>query len=204
VQVRGRTSGCGYELRRRGYRAGWAIVTASQARQLLGLSDHWSESRKVPGDWSICLAGLGEWITEDGVRRYRKFPDAPRIRLRQVGDHVLASWGSTRKYDNQDETGAERRPVNGRGPFVDVLAAGSGLAGGPVTSMPQLCRLFGVNLTSHKEPIDRLRAETLAIAQVYLRQCAIVAELDLGIDLSNLVSTGGIATALLREVERER
>jgi hypothetical protein len=202
TQVRGRTSGFGYELRRRGYRAGWATVTANQERQLLGIADHWSESRKVPGDWSICLVGLGEWIEDGSVRRYRKYPDAPRIRLKAVGDHVLASWGSTTKNDNQDDTGAERRPVNGRGPFVDVLAAGTALAGGPVTTIAQLCRLFGVDLPSCSEPIEQLRSETLAITQVYRSQRVIVDELGLGIDLSNLVSTGGIATALLREMER--
>jgi hypothetical protein len=83
---------------------------------------------------------------------------------------------------------------------VDVLSVGSALAGGPVRDLAHVCRLFGVEVPrSRSNHIDRLRTETLAVREVYRRQLAMVKELNLGIDLSNLVSTGGIATALLRE-----
>jgi hypothetical protein len=41
----------------------------------------------------------------------------------------------------------------------------------------------------------------VTVAQLYHRQRTMIDELDLGIDHSTLVSTGGIATALLREME---
>ena len=198
----GKTSGFGYELRQRGYRTGWAIVGCDLPRQLIALADDWSESRKTPGSWSMVLVGLGEWIDGGGVRRYRKFADAPRINLAVLGEHVLISWGSTRKNDHLDANGNERRPANKSGPFVDVLSAGSALAGGPARDLRHLRRLFGIEIAaSTANPVDQLRAETLAVAEIYRRQLKMTREMDLGIDLSNLVSTGGIATALLREME---
>jgi hypothetical protein len=202
---RGKTSGFGYELRQRGYRTGWAIVGCDLPRQLIALADDWSESRKTPGSWSMVLVGLGEWTQDGGVRRYRKFADAPRINLTVLGEHALISWGSTRKNDHLDANGNERRPANKSGPFVDILSAGSALAGGPVRDLQHVCRLFGVKMpTSTSSPVDLLRAETLAVAEIYRRQLKMIREMDLGLDLSNLVSTGGIATALLREMETDR
>ena len=202
VKVSGKSGGFGYELRGRGYRAGWAIVSADMPRQLMGIAEHWSESHKWPGHWSIVLAGLGEWVEEFGTRRHRKYFDAPRINLKVFGDHVLTSWGSTRRNDHLDVNGEERRPANRSGPFVDVLSAASALAGGPVRDLTHACQLFDIEPAAPRSNvIDRLRAETVTVAQLYHRQRTMIDELDLGIDHSTLVSTGGIATALLREME---
>jgi hypothetical protein len=55
--------------------------------------------------------------------------------------------------------------------------------------------------TKVRGPIDRLRDEAAAINKLYQELLVILREMNLAIDLSNLVSTGGVATALLRSME---
>ena len=125
-----RWDGLGYRLRDRGYRRGWTIVCAGAARQLTSVADHWIESRKFPGAWSLVVCGLGRWIDTERGRRFQSFGDAPRIVLTPVGRRVLARWGSTMRADAPEE-GTERRlrPLPKRGPIVDVLSAAGALSG---------------------------------------------------------------------------
>ena len=191
-------SGLGYLLRHRGYRGGWAIVSADQARTITSVAEHWSESHDQPGVWSVALRGLGEWTSANGPTRYRKFPDAPRVKVTPVGDHALVRWGSTKKMEVIPNEETPLYPQSG--PFVDVLAGTSALAGRPVRDLEQACALFGVAFpTKVRGPIDRLRADAAAINKLYQELLVILREMS--IDLSTLVSTGGVATALLRSME---
>jgi hypothetical protein len=194
-------TGLGYHLRRRGYRGGWVIVGSDAPRTILSVADHWRESQQQPGVWSVALPDLGEKLFDTG--RYRKFPDAPRVKVTPVGDHALVRWGSTKRIDVPSEE--MQRPYPRSGPFVDVLAGANSLSGRPVRDLADACDLFGVRLTrTTRNPIDRLRAEVVAINDLYQRLVAEVTTMELGIDLSKLVSTGGVATALLRAMEPSR
>lgn len=200
------TTGLGYVLRDRGYRRGWAVVTAGVGRQFAGIAEHWSEARRSPGSWSIALCGLGEWAKADGRLRYVSLPDAPRVHLTALGDHVLVRWGTTKRQDGDREQSEHyRRPPPKRGPIVDVLAVVGALSGQSVTDLDAACPLLGVPApTGVLDPVDRLRAETRSIGDLYLAARRLILGFDLGLDLSTLVSTGGIATALLREMEHPR
>jgi hypothetical protein len=200
INVGGQWTGLGYHLRRRSYRGGWVVVGVDLPRTIFGVADHWSESQQKPGVWSVALRGLGEW-TNDAPRRYRKFPDAPRVKITPVGDRSLVWWGSTQRIDVVPKQ-EMLRPYPRSGPFVDVLAGASALSGQPVRDLAHACDLFAVPLrASSRNPIDRLRIEAVAVNGLYQKLVREVATLDHGIDLSNLVSTGGIATALLRSIE---
>ncbi len=183
-------------FRTRGYRRGHAIVTAGVASQLSGLADSWTESSAHPGAWSLGLAGLGSPYRGRSFKLYR---DAPGVLLTPIGDVVLAGWSGTAP-DEVPPDGKRRRPPARRGPILDVLAAGAALAGKPPSGLAAACAAFEVEtpvLGDH--PIDQLRAETLAIAELYRVEMDVVRELALGMDPSTLVSTGGVATAVLRE-----
>jgi hypothetical protein len=84
---------------------------------------------------------------------------------------------------------------------VDVLTAGSALAGrDALGGLKGACAAFGVEwVDAVSDEIGRLRRDTHAIARLYGVEVALVRYVDLGIDLSTLLSTGGIATALSRE-----
>jgi hypothetical protein len=182
-------------LRAGGYRRGDTIVTAGAARQIPALSEHWGQSRRPVG-WSFVLAGLGR------VRhgRYRAYRDAPRLRLGVVGDHVLPGW--TKADDNpRDALGHRRRPDARHGPIIDALTLAGALAGKETPpDLATACALFGIDVPDlGMHPLDRLRAEAHAIAALYRAEMDFLDRLGLGLDASQLISTGGIASAMLRE-----
>jgi hypothetical protein len=202
----GHLDGLGYRLRDRGYRRGWTLVCASARDQLLAVAEAWGHSEE-PGAWSISLPGLGRWdIDERGRPRFKGFADAPRMILTPIGDNGLIRWGTTPKEPDKDSDPAVtdlpyRRPPPQSGAVVDVLTAGSALAGrDALGGLKGTCAALGVEwVEAVSDQIGGLRRETYAIARLYAAEVALVRELDLGIDLSNLLSTGGIATALSRE-----
>jgi len=198
-----RSDGLGYRLRDRGYRKGWAIVCADAARQLVGMVDHWSRSRSTPNAWSLVLPGLSRVVTEAGQERLVAFRDAPRMIITPVGTDQLVGWGttSTEGTEDGDESMSRHRPPPKRGPIVDVLRVARALKGNPdISTVADACEVFGVTRPSAvPHAIDLLREEALGVARLYQAEVRFAEQLDLGLDLSNLVSTGGIGTALLRE-----
>ena len=134
-------------------------------------------------------AGLGSW------------GDAPRVIVEPLGQLVVGRWGSTKKQKEQvDSDNIAHRPPPKVGPFIDVLQVASALRGTDVHGLDDACVRFGVDSQRpDADPINRLRSEALAIANLYFAEVAEVANLNLSLDLATLVSTGGIGTALLRE-----
>jgi hypothetical protein len=185
----------GRMLRDRGYRKGHAVVAADLGGQISALADHWAPGRD-PGVWSFGLPGLGHWVG----KRWVKFPDAPRVIGRPVGERVLFAWGTTAS-DAPVEGKRRHRPPPRRGPFVDVLTLTAALAGRDRRpDLGEACRLFGIQVDElGVEPLDRLRADAHAIAALYTTLAAEVRAMRLGLDPASLVSTGGIASAILRE-----
>ncbi len=189
-------SDAGRLLRTYGYRRGHAVVTAGAARQLAGLAESWTESSSRPGTWSLGLAGLGGPYRGRAFKVYR---DAPAVLLTPVGDAVLARWSGTAPGEAPTDARRKRPPAR-RGPFVDVLGTGAAISGRTVSDLACTCATFGVGPPEPGDhPLDRLRAEARAICRLYLAELAFIDELDLGLDPSTLASTGGVATALLRE-----
>jgi len=201
-----RLDGLGYRLRDRGYRRGWTLVCAGARDQLLGVAEAWGHSEE-PGAWSIALPGLGRWdLDERGRPKFKGFADSPRLIVMPIGDNELIRWGTTPKEPDQDSDPAVtdlpyRRPPPKSGAVVDVLTAGLALTGRDnLGGLKGTCAALGVAwVEAVSDEIGGLRRDTYAIAQLYGAEVALVRELDFGIDLSNLLSTGGIATALSRE-----
>jgi hypothetical protein len=188
--------GVGYRLRDRGYRRGWTIVGADLYRHLVGISPSWKHSRER-GAWSVNLPGLGKWNAE----RFIPHGDAPRLILTPISRAVFIRWGTTRPMNTADDDATRHRPPPKRGPFVDVLVLAGALSGSDdVADLTTTCALFGVEPQEEAtEPIDRLRAEAAAITRLYRVQLARTQDMQLNLDASTLMSTAGIATALLRE-----
>jgi hypothetical protein len=182
-------------LRSNGYRRGDALVIAGARRQIPSLSEHWGRSTRPIG-WSYVLAGLGR------VRhgRYRAYRDAPGVRLGVLGDYVLPRW--TRADDNpHDANGRRRRPDARQGPMIDVITLGGALAGKDAPAdLETACAMFGVSIPDlGAHPVDRLRADAHAIAALYGVEMHFLDTLGLRLDASQLISTGGIASAMLRD-----
>jgi hypothetical protein len=120
-----------------------------------------------------------------------------------VGTDQLVGWGTTSNEgtDEGDATMPRHRPPPKRGPIVDVLRVARALKGNPdICTVGDACEVFGVTPPAAvPHAIDLLRDEALAVARLYQAEARFAEQLDLGLDLSNLVSTGGIGTALLRE-----
>jgi hypothetical protein len=182
-------------LRDRGYRKGHAIVAANLGGRISALADHWAPGRD-PGAWSFGLPGLGHWVGN----RWVKFPDAPRAIARPLGERVLFAWGTT-VSDSAGEGDHRHRPAPRRGPFVDVLTLAMALAGRDhPPELTEACRLFCVEvheLGDHR--LDHLRSDAHTIAVLYSTLVAEVRAMRLGLDPASLVSTGGVASAILRE-----
>jgi hypothetical protein len=182
-------------LRDRGYRKGHAVVGAHLAVFLTATAECWPEGKEL-GSWSLGLPGLGHWIG----KRWVKFPDAPRVIVTPLGDAELIGWGTTKK-EEVDEDAPPLRPPPRPGPFVDVLTLAAALGG--LDRRPDLtgaCGLVGVRAPHMgMGTLDRLRAEAHAIAAAYATEIVMVRHLGLRIDPSTLVSTGGIASAMLGE-----
>ena len=186
----------GRMMRKLGFRRGDAIVAAGMGRQLVALADHCGWSSDDPHAPSLVLYGLG---SRRG-RRFKAYRDSPRITLAPIGDSVLAGW--TKALDDPfDADGNRMRPDAQRGPFVDVLALGGALTGRDASSeLRSTCARFGVEVPElGSSPIDVARADAHAIAALYSAQLDVVRHLGLGLDPSQLVSTGGITSAMLRE-----
>jgi hypothetical protein len=203
-RIDGRADGLGYRLRDRGFRKGWAVVSADAARQFIGIVDHWSHSRSRPDAWSLVLPGLSRLTGNGDPGRPVPFGDAPRVIVTPVGtDHLLA-WGSTRRKDEEPGGPDEQRhrPPPKRGPILDVLQAARALRGDPgIVTLAAACAAFGVTAPSQEgSRVDCTRAEVFAISRLYVAEAHFSRQLGLGLDLSALVSTGGVGTALLREV----
>jgi hypothetical protein len=202
-RIDGRSDGLGYRVRDRGFRKGWAVVSADAARQFVGIVDHWSHSRSRPDAWSLVLPGLSRPTGNGDPQRPVPFGDAPRVIVIPVGtDHLLA-WGSTRRKDEEPGGPDEQRhrPPPKRGPIVDVLQAARALRGDPgIVTLAAACAAFGVTAPSHEgSPVDSIRAEVLALSRLYVAEVHFSRQLGFGLDLSALVSTGSVGTALLRE-----
>src|SRR5437762_2052601 len=91
-------------------------------------------------------------------------------------------------------------PISRRGPFVDVGQLVSALTGHDSRDPIAACGRCGIvtpDFGPHR--LDRLRAEAHAIAALYQAAVDRLDRLDLGVDASQLVSTGGLASAMLRE-----
>jgi hypothetical protein len=82
-----------------------------------------------------------------------------------------------------------------------VLTGASALAGADVDYLAEACTTFGLNPPTGDDidDIDRLRDEAHAVAAVYLAELAEVDTLGLGLDAAQLVSAGGITSAMWRE-----
>jgi hypothetical protein len=185
------------------------LVTAGLLRQVVGIAEDVTRAN-TPDTWSAILPGLGEWVeTGRGQRRFESFRDAPRILLTLLGDVVVGSWGFTPSdTENGEESSPPRthsqkqlRPPPKVGPIVDVLPAACALTGrDDIGDLDTACTALGVEQTKRcRDEIGALRTETLTIARLHRAELAIAHEMGLGLDLSNLVSTGGIATAVSRE-----
>ena len=189
-------AGASRKLRTEGHRRGQAIVGVHLESQLVGQAETWSDSTGRPGALSIGLVGLG---SPYHGRAYKAFRDAPRVLIASVGDHLLFGWSRTRGEKPPD--GRRRRPPPRRGPFVDVLQLAAALGGiDAVDDVETALTMFGlepVDLGNH--PLDRLRAAAHNVVALYLAELVEVRRLELGLDPSTLISTGGVATALFRE-----
>ena len=184
-------------LRDSGYRQGATVVGAGLAVEVAGLAEWWGPSRSRRGGWSFGLAGLGGPY---GDRPWKLYADAPAVTASAVGDQVLLGWRGGR--EPKPKPGERRyRPLPRRGQFLDVLTVASALAGADVGDLAGACATFGLAPPGGDDlgDLDRLRGEAHAVVAVYLAELAEVDALGLGLDAAQLVSTGGIASAMWRQ-----
>ena len=190
-------SNLGRLLRDSGYRQGATVVGAGLAVEVAGLAEWWGPSRSRRGGWSFGLAGLGGPY---GDRPWKLYADAPAVTASAVGDQVLLGWRGGR--EPKPKPGERRyRPLPRRGQFLDVLTVASALAGVDVGDLAGACATFGLGPPGGDDlgDLDRLRGEAHAVVAVYLAELAEVDALGLGLDAAQLVSTGGIASAMWRQ-----
>jgi hypothetical protein len=184
-------------LRDAGYRQGATVVGAGLAVEVAGLAEWWGPSRSRQGGWSFGLAGLGGPYRE---RPWKLYADAPAVTATAGGDHVLLGWRGGR--EPKPKPGERRyRPLPRRGQFLDVLTVASALAGAEVRDLAGACATFGLDAPGADKvcDLDRLRAEAHAVVAVHHAELAELDALRLGLDPAQLVSTGGVASAMWRE-----
>jgi hypothetical protein len=183
-------------LRDAGYRQGATVLGAGLHAEIAGLSRACGPSRSREGGWWFGLQGLGGPYRD---RPWKLYADAPAVVATPIGDHTLLAWGRTREQ-RVGPGGRRYRPAPKRGQFLDVLTFASAVAGIEITDLITACTTFGIEPPRRDgDDLERLRAEAYAIAAV---NHVAVAELDaLGrdVDPAQLLSTGGIASAMWQQ-----
>lgn len=172
-------------IENRSHRVGVPLCGWDLAPMFAGLAEHVGKAR---GDgFSLALQGL-RFTGDDGVER--DDVDRGRVRLRPRGPldaGAFASWTVPR-----DRAGSDRpRPPR---PFVDLRQLVAALAGGDSEDAQNACRWFGIEwpagITDQRE---RVRAETAALAKLYIAALAELAELAPGLAPERVWSGGSLA-----------
>jgi hypothetical protein len=111
----------------------------------------------------------------------------------------MLGWGSTHE-PKAGPDGRRHRPGPKRGQFADVLTLASAVAGIEIADLTTACTAFGIAPPrTDGEDLDRLRAEAFAIAAMYRGAVAELDALGLDVDPAQLLSTGGIASAMWQQ-----
>lgn len=179
-------------LRSRSYKSGDALVTADLGPQLTALAEQWAPGNLntktgTRADWSMVLAGLGYWK----AGRYHRYSNEPRLLMTNVGDGVCAAWGRGRPE------AALLAPQGG--PIVDVLNVATALSGQGMSLDASLQAFDLPAVDTSAGNIHAVRATAAANARLWQVLRAELLRLDYGLNPAWLVSSGAIASAMLRD-----